>query len=186
DYPPQQPTRFDILMNATQCRYGRGLGHVADTSADLDIHVFDNSVQTNHITCPRPDVLHEPMTEYSEYATALAYRPDGARRPPVYEYPGQSPPQEVGWDPLGKLDTSSFRGQQARVYLAAKNMTYSGDDDTLYEEDLAYLSQPEAEMIATCRDVCGLLLSAIKNQFGSFKDLCADYYAISEEATDSF
>ncbi|KAF4682937.1 hypothetical protein FOZ60_009801 [Perkinsus olseni] len=128
----------------------------------------------------------ENKCRYSEYATALAYRPDGARRPPVYEYPGQSPPQEVGWDPLGKLDTSSFRGQQARVYLAAKNMTYSGDDDTLYEEDLAYLSQPEAEMIGTCRDVCGLLLSAIKNQFGSFKDLCADYYAISEEATDSF
>ncbi|KAF4685460.1 hypothetical protein FOZ60_006528 [Perkinsus olseni] len=179
DYPPDQPSYFDVEFGLARCYY-RNHKYRNNYTAALEINVWGIEPRTMAIICPKKGARTAFSISYSRQS--VLYVGDYLNNRSSYIFEGYPP---EGLDPLVNLDQSIFDEDWERARLAASRVAGSGEHTTLFDSDLEIMTDDERAVMFRLSRVCSAVIEAVKKRFGSFSSLCDVYHEIVENAVST-
>ncbi|KAF4653972.1 hypothetical protein FOZ61_008575 [Perkinsus olseni] len=181
DYPPDQPSYFDVEFGLARCYY-RNHNYRNNYTAALEINVWSIEPRTMAIICPKKGTRTAFSISYSRQS--VLYVGDYPNNRSSYFFEG-SPPDQSGLDPLVNLDQSIFEEDWEGARLAASRVAWSVEHTTLFDSDLEIMTDDERAVMFRLSRVCWAVIEAVKKRFGSFSSLCDAYHEIVENAVST-
>ncbi|KAF4649824.1 hypothetical protein FOZ61_000909 [Perkinsus olseni] len=190
DYPPKTDrSYFDVKESLARCFYLDE--NIAGHFGELDIFVRETKVQTEEIGCPETETHPAFRAAYSKRHLLVNYRIKNSSTVGPWHVFDEPPPDETGLDPLRSLDQSSFILIKDRLFAAVKRLglpqnlemtkIYKNEMDTLLEHAL----RARKTIVNYLLKVCDSVISAIKEQYGSYRQLCVRNYHDAQGAIDA-
>ncbi|KAF4738535.1 hypothetical protein FOZ63_032716 [Perkinsus olseni] len=173
-------THYESVYGRAQCFYG---DYYREPCSSFHLRILKNGIRTGMVHCPETQHWAAFDVDYSGCRTIYSYSPSTYQTGELpYFFRRNAPPHSTGLDPLRELPWADERAMSSLAAVAERIRQHGGGPLVFVNDHMADGDKDMLFASEILEGICNAAVEALRKEYPSYEDLCAEYHGIAEAA----